>query len=141
MVKSRNVHDIKDDSMGVFDTLTNHKWNIVEQVSDNAKEFPSKDFKDMAHMYGFDLEYTSGYDRNGNSLAERSIRNILEPARTIMRHMMVPWGLIDYAVDFVCLLKNYLVRRHLGEKIIPRSKLVGTEIVLPEDLYTFGCLA
>ena len=97
--------------------------------------------KQLLDKYGISLELTAGYDSNANCYAERSIRTILEPARTIMKHMNVPWGLIDYAVDFVCYIKNRSVRRHDGRIIIALQELSGIRVELPSHLYTFGCYA
>ena len=139
MTQSKKAVDLVEDSKKTFELLEKYRKIPRLHVSDNAKEF--KRLEKLFAELPIDFQYTSGYDSNANSYAERSIRTLLEPARCILKERTVPWGMIDFDVQFVIFVKNHLIRKHKQEQMIPYTELKGRVTSLPKHLYNFGCKA
>ena len=114
-------------------------YEIQSLLSDQGGEFKNNEISKYARENGFELMYTTGYDKNANPLAERSIRTIFETARCLVNHMKVPLYLHDLAFYFARYIRNRLYTRR--RNIIPYTELTGRKPNFSKHLYTFGSLS
>lgn len=76
--------------------------------SDNAKEFKSKEFKQVVRRYNIAHEFSTEYCPEQNGRIERQNRTIVEMARTILAAAELPLSLWGEASNTAALIRNFL---------------------------------
>jgi hypothetical protein len=105
MSQSKKSLDLVEDSKKTFELLEKYRKICRLHVSDNAKEF--KRLEKLFAELPIDFQYTAGYDSNANSYGT------------------VPWGMIDFALQFFIFVKNHLIRKHKQERMFPYTEPQG----------------
>ena len=138
---SREAKAVVDNSVTIIKKLKGLGFIVKHHVSDRAKELECQLMIDSLRDLGVEIQTTAGYDSNANAYAERAIRTILESTCVTMHSKRVPSTLWDYCLQYVCYIKNYLIRIHQGKSLIPMEELTGERCSIPEHVYIFGSYA
>ena len=124
----------------------NNSYNVLGEEdlrstsirTDNAAEFKSAQWVALTKRYGIRMQYTTPYTPEFNGVSERSIRELIFVARTLLDCSRLAMNFWAEAVSYACHVKNCLpTSANLGN-------LSAYEIInlLPPDLSkfkVFGC--
>ncbi|KAG2736889.1 hypothetical protein G9P44_000979 [Scheffersomyces stipitis] len=107
--------------------------------TDNGGEFVNHSLRSFLEQEGIAHQRTVAHNSYQNGTAERSIRSVIDKARTLLGHASVPQAFWPYAVKCAAYLLNRLPSRTIADKT--SFELLHLEPPSIDHLRTFGCAA
>lgn len=100
--------DITDAVQDIITKVSAAGHKVKKLRSDNAKEFKSKDFRQIMRKYRIAQEFSTAYCPEQNGRIERQNRTIVEMARTMLAAAELPLSLWGKASNTAALIRNFL---------------------------------
>jgi hypothetical protein len=137
ILKTRENLDIHIDHI-VQKILTQHKVRVQRIRTDN--EFVTKAITNICNSHGITLEPCPPYEKDFNSIAERTNRTVMDKARALLFEAELPRDFSPEAIKTAVFLKNHLPTKGVKTDQIP-FEIMHKQSPRFQYLHKFGCEA